>query len=103
MYEQAFALLITNRKEITRAYQQALVKASCQVQIAATGHQGQLALLFTQPDLVIMDYILPDMLAGVIVRQIRTEVFRTRLYVTARRLTFYRMRQRNRTVMTAQT
>ena len=67
----AHALLITDKEPLARLCREALELAGFQVQLETTGARAQVQLAFTHPDLVVLDFNLPDMPGEVILRQLR--------------------------------
>ena len=68
--QRLYALVITAKREPVRQYSDALQGAGYAVQVVTTGSRAQMALTFTNPDLIVLDLDLPDISGEVILRQI---------------------------------
>lgn len=66
-----FALVVEDDPEVAFIYQQALRDAGYQAETVATVHKAQARLVFTNPDLIVVDMHLPQVSGDVVLRQLR--------------------------------
>jgi CheY-like chemotaxis protein len=80
----AFALIVEDDQAVAELFQKALQDAGYQVEILENGHKAQAQLVFTTPDLILLDLHLPNLSGEVILRQIRGQqrLSQTRIIVT---------------------
>lgn len=79
-----YALVVEGDPEAATLFRRALQDAGFQADVVANGHKAQARLVFTTPDLIIMDMVLPRISGSVLLRQIRGQrrLDRARLIVT---------------------
>lgn len=79
-----FALVVDDDPAVAQLFQKALQDAGYQAEIMENGHKAQARLVFTTPDLILLDLHLPSLSGEVILRQIRGQqrLGRTRVVVT---------------------
>lgn len=66
-----YALVVEDDPEVAYIFKQALQDAGFQTDIVATGHKAQARLVFTTPDLIVLDMHLPRLSGKVVLRQLR--------------------------------
>lgn len=79
-----YALVVDDDHAVAELFQKALQDAGYQAQILENGHKAQAHLVFTTPDLILLDLHLPNLSGEVILRQIRGQqrLGHTRVLVT---------------------
>jgi DNA-binding response OmpR family regulator len=79
-----FALVVEDDQAVAELFEKALKDAGYQVEILENGHKAQAQLVFTTPDLILLDLHLPSLSGEVILRQIRGQqrLAHTRIIVT---------------------
>lgn len=65
-----YALVVEDDPEAAFIFQQALQDAGYQTDVVATGHKAQARLVFTTPDLILLDMHLPRLSGTVVLRQL---------------------------------
>ncbi len=65
-----FALVVEDDWSVAELFQRALEDAGYQAEILENGHKAQARLVFTTPDLVLIDLHLPSLSGEVILRQV---------------------------------
>lgn len=68
-----YALVVEDDQQIASLFKLALQDAGYQTEILDNGHKAQVSLMFSAPDLVLMDLHLPNLDGGVLLRQIRSQ------------------------------
>lgn len=68
-----YALVVEDDPQLADLFKIALQDAGYQTEILDNGHKAQVSLMFTAPDLVLMDLHLPSLDGGVLLRQIRSQ------------------------------
>lgn len=78
------ALVIEDDAVVAKLFQRALQDAGYHAEILENGHKAQAHLVFTSPDLILLDLHLPSLSGEVILRQVRGQqrMGRTRVFVT---------------------
>lgn len=66
-----FALVIEDDVELSQIFQTALQDAGSHTQAFSNAHEAQARLLFTTPQLILLDLHLPDLSADLLLRQLR--------------------------------
>lgn len=66
-----YALVVEDDPEVAFIFKQALQDAGFQADIVETGHRAQARLVFTTPDLILLDMHLPRLSGKVVLRQLR--------------------------------
>lgn len=66
-----FALVIDDDRAVAELFQHALQDAGYQVEVLDNGHKAQARLVFTTPDLILLDLHIPNLPGEIILRQIR--------------------------------
>lgn len=66
-----YALVVEDDPEAAFIFKQALEDAGFQADIVDTGHRAQARLVFTTPDLILLDMHLPRLSGKVVLRQLR--------------------------------
>ncbi len=76
-----YAMVVEDDPQVARLFQKALQDAGFKTDIMDNGHKAQANLVFTSPDLVLLDLHLPSLDGGVLLRQIRSQgrLFHTRV------------------------
>ena len=69
-----YAMVIEDDTSVAALFQRALSDAGYQAEIMENGHKAQASLMFTTPDLVLLDLHLPSLEGGVLLRQIRSQM-----------------------------
>ena len=65
-----YALVVEDDPMVAELFQRALQDAGFQTEILENGHKAQAQLMFTTPDLILLDLYLPSLSGKVILRQI---------------------------------
>jgi len=80
-----FALVVEDDAPVAELFQRALQDAGYQAEILENGHKAQARLVFTSPDLILLDLHLPSLSADVILRQVRGQqrLGRMRVFVAS--------------------
>lgn len=78
-----FALVVEDDAPVAELFQRALQDAGYQAEILESGHKAQARLMFTSPDLILLDLHLPNLSGEVVLRQVRGQqrLGRTRVFV----------------------
>jgi chemosensory pili system protein ChpA (sensor histidine kinase/response regulator) len=66
-----YAMVIEDDPRVAELFQRALQDAGYQAEIMENGHKAQARLVFTTPDLIVLDMHLPSLEGTVLLRQIR--------------------------------
>lgn len=66
-----YALVVEDDPEVAFIFKQALEDAGFYADIVETGHRAQARLVFTTPDLILLDMHLPRLSGKVVLRQLR--------------------------------
>lgn len=69
-----YAMVVEDDSAVAALFQRALADAGYQAEIMENGHKAQANLMFTTPDLVLLDLHLPSLEGAVLLRQIRSQV-----------------------------
>jgi DNA-binding response OmpR family regulator len=69
-----YAMVVEDDSSVAALFQRALADAGYQAEIMENGHKAQAKLMFTTPDLVLLDLHLPSLEGAVLLRQIRNQV-----------------------------
>jgi two-component system response regulator protein GraR len=69
-----YAMVVEDDSSVAALFQRALADAGYQAEIMENGHKAQAKLMFTTPDLVLLDLHLPSLEGAVLLRQIRSQV-----------------------------
>jgi CheY-like chemotaxis protein len=79
-----YALVVDDDHAVAELFKKALQDAGYQTDILENGHKAQARLVFTTPDLILLDLHLPSLSGDVILRQIRGQqrLGRTHVLVT---------------------
>lgn len=67
------AMIVEDDPQVAELFQRALQDAGYTAEIMENGHKAQANLVFTAPDLVLLDLHLPSLDGGVLLRQIRSQ------------------------------
>lgn len=80
-----YALVIEDDPLVAELFQRALQDAGYQAEIMENGHKAQAQLVFTTPDLVVVDIHLPSLSGGILLRQVRGQqrFWHTRIIVVS--------------------
>lgn len=80
-----FALIIDDDRSVAELFQLAMQDAGYQAEILDSGHKAQARLMFTTPDLVVLDLHIPNLSGEIILRQIRGQqrLSQTRVVITS--------------------
>jgi DNA-binding response OmpR family regulator len=80
-----YALVIEDDPLVAELFQRALQDAGYQAEIMENGHKAQAQLVFTTPDLVVVDIHLPNLSGGILLRQVRGQqrFWHTRIIVVS--------------------
>lgn len=70
----AYAMVVEDDSSLAALFQRALDDAGYEVEVMENGHKAQASLMFTTPDLVLLDLHLPSLEGSVLLRQIRSQV-----------------------------
>jgi DNA-binding response OmpR family regulator len=78
-----YALVIEDDPLVAELFQRALQDAGYQAEVMENGHKAQAQLVFTTPDLVVVDIHLPGLSGAVLLRQVRGQqrMWHTRIIV----------------------
>lgn len=68
-----YALVVEDDPRVADLFQRALEDAGYQAEIMDNGHKAQAHLIFTTPDLVLLDLHLPSLDGAILLRQIRSQ------------------------------
>lgn len=68
-----YAMVVEDDPQVAALFQKALQDAGYQADIMDNGHKAQVNLVFTSPDLVLLDMHLPSLDGAVLLRQIRSQ------------------------------
>lgn len=68
-----YALVVEDDEQVAGLFQKALQDAGYRAEIMENGHKAQANLMFTSPDLVLLDLHLPNLDGGILIRQIRKQ------------------------------
>lgn len=68
-----YAMVVEDDEQIAGLFQKALQDAGYRTEIMDNGHKAQANLMFTSPDLVLVDLHLPSLDGGILIRQIRKQ------------------------------
>jgi len=66
-----FALVVDDDHAVAALFQRALQDAGYQTEVMDNGHKAQARLVFTTPDLVLLDLHIPNLPGEIILRQLR--------------------------------
>lgn len=66
-----YALIVEDEPLVAELFQRALQDAGYQAEIMDNGHKAQAQLVFTSPEIVLLDMNLPSISGSVLLRQIR--------------------------------
>lgn len=66
-----FALVVDDDHAVAALFQRALQDAGYQAEVMDNGHKAQARLVFTTPDLVLLDLHIPNLPGEIILRQLR--------------------------------
>ncbi len=80
-----YALVIEDDPLVAELFQRALQDAGYQAEVMENGHKAQAQLVFTTPDLVVIDIHLPSLSGAVLLRQVRGQqrFWHTRIIVVS--------------------
>jgi DNA-binding response OmpR family regulator len=80
-----YALVIEDDPLVAELFRRALQDAGYQAEIMENGHKAQAQLVFTTPDLVVVDINLPSLSGAVLLRQVRGQqrFWHTRIIVVS--------------------
>jgi DNA-binding response OmpR family regulator len=80
-----YALVIEDDPLVAELFRRALQDAGYQAEIMENGHKAQAQLVFTTPDLVVVDIHLPSVSGGILLRQVRGQqrFWHTRIIVVS--------------------
>lgn len=78
-----YALVVEDDPLVAELFQRALQDAGYQAEVMDNGHKAQAHLIFTSPDLVVIDVHLPSLSGGILLRQVRGQqrLWHTRIIV----------------------
>lgn len=68
-----YAMVVEDDEQVAGLFQKALQDAGYRAEIMDNGHKAQANLMFTSPDLVLVDLHLPSLDGGILIRQIRKQ------------------------------
>jgi DNA-binding response OmpR family regulator len=68
-----YAMVVEDDPQVAALFQRALLDAGYQADIMDNGHKAQAHLVFTSPDLVLLDLHLPSLDGGILLRQVRSQ------------------------------
>ncbi|MEX2161442.1 MAG: response regulator [Anaerolineales bacterium] len=68
-----YAMVVEDDPKVAALFQRALLDAGYQADIMDNGHKAQAHLVFTSPDLVLLDLHLPSLDGGILLRQVRSQ------------------------------
>ncbi|HEY4718709.1 MAG TPA: response regulator [Anaerolineales bacterium] len=68
-----YAMVVEDDEQVAGLFQRALQDAGYRAEIMDNGHKAQANLVFTSPDLVLLDLHLPSLDGGILIRQIRKQ------------------------------
>jgi DNA-binding response OmpR family regulator len=68
-----YALVVEDDEQVAGLFQKALQDAGYRAEVMDNGHKAQATLMFTSPDLVLLDLHLPSLDGGILIRQIRKQ------------------------------
>lgn len=68
-----YAMVVEDDPQVAALFQKALQDVGYQADIMDNGHKAQVNLVFTSPDLVLLDMHLPSLDGAVLLRQIRSQ------------------------------
>jgi DNA-binding response OmpR family regulator len=68
-----YALVVEDEPLVAKLFQRALQDAGYQAEIMDNGHRAQAQLVFTSPQIVLLDMNLPSISGSVLLRQIRAQ------------------------------
>lgn len=68
-----YALVVEDDPQVAGLFRIALQDAGYQTEVLDNGHKAQVSLMFTAPDLILLDLHLPALDGGVLLRQIRSQ------------------------------
>jgi DNA-binding response OmpR family regulator len=68
-----YAMVVEDDEQVAGLFQKALQDAGYRAEIMDNGHKAQANLMFTNPDLVLVDLHLPRLDGGTLIRQIRKQ------------------------------
>jgi len=66
-----YALVVEDEPLVAELFQRALQDAGFQAEIMDNGHKAQAKLVFTSPEIILLDMNLPSISGSVLLRQIR--------------------------------
>lgn len=69
-----YAMIVEDDPQVAELFQLALRDAGFNAEIMDNGHKAQANLMFTSPDLVLLDLHLPSLDGAVLLRQIRSQL-----------------------------
>ncbi|MEX1248837.1 MAG: response regulator [Anaerolineales bacterium] len=69
-----YAMVVEDDPLVSELFQRALKDAGYQADVMDNGHKAQANLVFTSPDLIVLDLHLPSLDGGVLLRQIRSQM-----------------------------
>jgi DNA-binding response OmpR family regulator len=69
-----YAMIVEDDPQVAELFQLALRDAGYNAEIMDNGHKAQANLMFTSPDLVLLDLHLPSLDGAVLLRQIRSQL-----------------------------
>lgn len=68
-----YAMVVEDDEQVAGLFQKALQDAGYRAEIMDNGYKAQANLMFTSPDLVLVDLHLPSLDGGILIRQIRKQ------------------------------
>lgn len=80
-----YALVVEDDPLVAELFRRALQDAGFQAEVMENGHKAQAQLVFTTPDLVVLDIHLPSLSGAVLLRQVRGQqrFWHTRIIVVS--------------------
>lgn len=80
-----YALVVEDDPQVAEIFRRALLDAGYQVEAMDNGHKAQAQLVFTSPDLIVLDIHLPNLSGAILLRQIRGQqrLWHTRIVVVS--------------------
>lgn len=79
-----YALVVDDDQAVAEIFQRALVDCGYVADVMDSGHKAQAQLVFTTPDLVLLDLHIPNLSGDIILRQLRGQLrfANTRVVIT---------------------
>jgi two-component system response regulator MtrA len=69
-----YAMVIEDDPQVSALFHKALHDAGFHTEVMENGHKAQASLMFTTPDLVVLDLHLPSLDGSILLRQIRSQM-----------------------------